>query len=242
MKALIIGVGNIGKQLLKMARFEKVYAFDKYRRSYIPDVQWLEEFHVPEDVDTVVECASPEAVKEYSSQILKSSVNYLIVSTSAFADRTFRELFFEELKRSPARVFFPSGAIGGLDLISAIRDTVEQVIIETKKHPRSLDVSVEGETTVFEGSVEEAAKLFPRNINIASTVGLVVGFERVKVIIKSDSSLSHNVHNIRVFSSIGTYEFRIENLPSPENPKTSMVTVYSILKTIENLDSKIVFE
>lgn len=115
------------------------------------------------------------------------------------------------------------------------------MIIETRKHPKSLGINIEGETTVFEGSVEEAAKLFPRNINIASTVGLIAGFEKVKVIIKADSSLSNNVHIISVISDVGKYEFRIENLPSPENPKTSMVTVYSILKTIESLNSKIVF-
>ncbi|PLV57187.1 aspartate dehydrogenase [Thermotoga sp. SG1] len=241
MRVLIIGVGNIGKQILKMTHFEKVYAFDKFQKDNIPDIYWLEEFHIPEDVDTVIECASPEAVKEYSFQILKSPVNYLIISTSAFADRAFRESFFEELKVSPARVFFPSGAIGGLDLLAAIRKNVQQVFIETRKHPRSLGINIEGETTVFEGSVEEAAKLFPRNINIASTVGLIAGFEKVKVIIRADSSLSNNVHIISVISDVGKYEFKIENLPSPENPKTSMVTVYSILKTIESLNSKIVF-
>ncbi|PLV60304.1 aspartate dehydrogenase [Thermotoga sp. KOL6] len=241
MKLLIIGMGNIGKQIFRMASFEKAYIFDKYQRLTLPNAYQLETFHIPPDVDTVIECASPEAVKELSFQILESKVNYLIISTSAFADKVFREKFFETLKHSPTKVFFPSGAIGGIDLISAIKDSVKQVHIETKKHPKNLELNIKGQTVVFDGSVEEAAKRFPRNINIASTVGLVVGFEKVKVRMIADSSISHNIHTIEVDSDVGRYEFKIENLPSPENPKTSIITVYSILRTLKNLESKIIF-
>ena len=240
MTVLIIGMGNIGKKLAELRNFEKIYVYDRISKD-IPGVVYLNEFQVPPDVSTVVECASPEAVKEYSFQILKSPVNYIIISTSAFADEVFRERFFSELKNSPARVFFPSGAIGGLDVLSSIKDFVENVHIETIKPPKSLGLDLKGKTVVFEGSVEEASKLFPRNINVASTIGLVVGFEKVKVTIMADPATNHNVHIVRISSTIGNYEFKIENIPSPENPKTSMLTVYSILRTLKNLESKIVF-
>ncbi|ACB09530.1 MAG TPA: aspartate dehydrogenase [Thermotoga sp.] len=240
MTVLIIGMGNIGKKLVELGNFEKIYAYDRISKD-IPGVVRLGEFQVPSDVSTVVECASPEAVKEYSLQILKSPVNYIIISTSAFADEVFRERFFSELKNSPARVFFPSGAIGGLDVLSSIKDFVETVRIETIKPPKSLGLDLKGKTVVFEGSVEEASKLFPRNINVASTIGLIVGFEKVKVTIVADPAMDHNIHIVRISSAIGNYEFKIENIPSPENPKTSMLTVYSILRALRNLESKIVF-
>jgi aspartate dehydrogenase len=240
MTALIIGMGNIGKKLVELGNFENVYVYDRVPKD-IPGVIRLDEFQIPSNVDVIVECASPEAVKEYSLQILKSPVNYIVISTSAFADKVFRERFFNELKNSPARVFFPSGAIGGLDVLSSIKDFVENVHIETIKPPKSLGLDLKGKTVVFEGNVEEASRLFPRNINVASTIGLVVGFEKVKVTIMADPATNHNVHIVRISSTIGNYEFKIENIPSPENPKTSMLTVYSILRTLKNLESKIVF-
>lgn len=234
MRVLIVGMGNIGRTLLEIGEFEKVYFYDTADINVRGAIK-LAEFFVPEDVDTVVECASSEAVKKFSFDILEAGKDFLVLSTSAFADRSFREAFFERLQRSTSRLIIPSGAVGGLDVVVALgKDMVEKVLLETRKPSVSLGMEASEQRVVFEGNAENAALLFPKNMNVAATLGLVVGFEKVHVRLVADPWLSYNVHILTVESKIGKYRFEMENFPSPSNPKTSAITVYSALKSLKD--------
>jgi len=96
------------------------------------------------------------------------------------------------------------------------------------------------ETLLFEGSASKAVKAFPANVNVAATVSLAgIGFERTKVRVVADPSLSRNVHELTVEGEFGTFFTRVENLPSPDNPKTSYLAALSAISTLKQILSSV---
>ncbi len=135
------------------------------------------------EVDYVIECASVEAVKEFGFEVLQANKDFIILSTGSFADDRFREDFLGELSRSKSRVYIPSGAVGGVDIINSIGDKLETIALTTRKPPKSLGIDdKEKETIVFKGSAKEAIKRYPKNINVAVTLSLAArSFDKVSV-------------------------------------------------------------
>ena len=81
-----------------------------------------------------------------------------------------------------SRVHVPSGAIGGLDaLSSAALAGIDEVVLTSRKNPKALGRATQNEKTVYEGTAEEATKLFPREMNVAATLALTVKPVKVKV-------------------------------------------------------------
>ena len=100
--------------------------------------------------------------------------------------------------------------------------------------------TIEKETLLFEGTASEAVKAFPANVNVAATISLAgIGFERTKVRVIADPTLSRNVHEITVEGEFGKLSTRVENLPSPENPKTSYLAALSAISTLKKILSPV---
>lgn len=234
MNVFFIGGGNIAKIVLsELDRYiDKCWYFDKVMTDL--NCEYLPEFNVPSKCDVVVECASVEAVKEFSFDVLKSGKDFYIISSGAFADEDFFEKFMGELKDSKSNVYIPSGAIGGLDIIYAIRDYIKAVKITTRKPPKNfgLDNLVE-EQVIFSGNAREAIKQFPQNVNVSVTLSLAVGnFDKVHVEIVADPKVDQNTHEINVLSSVGDYTIIHKNRPSP-NPKTSYLAPLSLAAALK---------
>ena len=86
-----------------------------------------------------------------------------------------------------SRVHVPSGAIGGLDAFSsAALAGIEEVILTSRKNPKAFGTDNKEEKVVYEGYAEEAAKKFPREMNVAATLALTVKPAKVKVRVVSD--------------------------------------------------------
>ena len=67
--------------------------------------------------DFVIEFAGGAAVREYGEAILRSGANFIPASVGALADPKFFNTLKTAAKESGAKLFIPSGAIGGLDLM-----------------------------------------------------------------------------------------------------------------------------
>ncbi len=174
----------------------------------------------------IVEAASQQAAKEYVPKIVSSGTELIVMSTGALLD----------LNVDLDRVHVPSGAIGGLDaLSSAALAGIDEVTLTSRKNPEALGTDDKEEKIVYEGYAEEAAKLFPREMNVAATLALTVKPARVKVRVVSDPAVKRNTHEIQVKWRFGEMALRFANDPHPDNPHTSALAAWSAIKLLQSL-------
>lgn len=174
----------------------------------------------------VVEAASQQAVKEYCDKIVGSGVDLIVMSTGALFG----------LNTENRRLHFPSGAIGGLDaLSSAALAGIDEVTLTSRKNPKALGKTNTQEIVIYEGYAEEAAKLFPREMNVAATLALTVKPAKVKVKVVSDPAVKRNTHEIQVKWYFGEMFMRFANDPHPDNPHTSALAAWSAIKLLQGL-------
>jgi aspartate dehydrogenase len=177
----------------------------------------------------IVEAASQQAAREYVPQIVAKSIDVIVMSTGALLGLNVRS----------RHVHVPSGAIGGLDALSAVALAgVDEVVLTTRKNPKSLDVNYVVETVIYEGDAEEAARRFPREMNVAATLALTVKPTRVRVRVVADPLVHRNTHEISVKWRFGEIFLRFANDPHPENPRTSALAAWSAIKLLQTLLEK----
>ncbi len=174
----------------------------------------------------VVEAASQQAVKDYISKIVASGIELIVMSTGALLD----------LDANLIRVHVPSGAIGGLDaLSSAALAGIDEVTLTSRKNPKALGTDNDEERIIYEGYAQEAARRFPREMNVAATLALSVKPAKVKVRVLSDPAVKRNTHEIQVKWRFGEMLLRFANDPHPDNPHTSALAAWSAIKLLQSL-------
>lgn len=130
----------------------------------------------------------------------------------------------------------PPGAIGGLDaMASAALTGIDKVVLTSRKNPKALGMDNKEEKLLYEGSAEEAAKRFPREMNVAATLALTVKPARVMVQVFSDPAVQRNTHEIQLTWRFGEMLLRFANDPHPENPHTSALAAWSAIKLLKTL-------
>jgi len=194
----------------------------------------------------VIECASLQAVKNIAMQVLKQGRDILIMSVGGILECPEILEWAEKYNR---KIYIPSGAIGGIDALHAgSMDKIDSVILTTRKPSHSFEgapyilekgidlTKIDGEVLLFEGSAEEAIKGFPQNINVSAILSLVgIGAKKTIVRIVASPFYTRNIHEIEFEGRFGKFTARIENLPMPENPKTSYLAALSAVATLENI-------
>ncbi|MBW9220889.1 aspartate dehydrogenase [Methanothermococcus sp. SCGC AD-155-M21] len=205
---------------------------------------------VSKDIDIVVECASVRAVDEVATKSLKNKKDIIVMSVGAFANKELYLKLYNLAKKHNKKIYIPSGAIAGIDAIkSASLGKIYEVILETIKPVYGLRESLEKEgiditslsepMTIFEGSALEAIEKFPQNINVAIVLSLASGFPiKVKIIV--DPSISSNRHRVIVKGSTGSISTIVDNNPCKDNPKTSALAAYSVIRIIKDLSEPII--
>jgi len=177
----------------------------------------------------IVEAASQNAAKEYAPKIAATQTELIVMSTGALLD----------LKVDLSHIHVPSGAIGGLDaLSSASLAGIDDVTLTSRKNPKAFGVDNKEEQVMYEGSAEEAAHKFPREMNVAATLALTVGPAKVKVRVVSDPKITRNTHEIAARWRFGEMQLRFANDPHPENPHTSALAAWAAIKLLQNLLKK----
>ncbi len=196
--------------------------------------------------DLVVECAGHAAVKAYGTRVLEVGTDLLVVSIGSLTDDALRESLRAAAEKSGARMILCSGAIGGIDLLSAARLAgIERITYTSRKPPKAwkgtpaallvdLD-TVTSETVFYEGTARAAARDYPQNANSAATIAIAsVGLDHVTVRLVADPAAPGNVHEFKLSSACADMDVRIVGKPSPDNPKTSMSTAYTVAREILN--------
>ena len=197
--------------------------------------------------DVVLEAASHAAVREHLVALLEARISVIVLSAGALADDGLRAEGTRAATRSGATLYVPSGGIGGLDALkTACIAGVEEVTIQVAKPPaawkgiafvESLGIDLDrldGPTRLFEGPAREGVPHFPQNVNIAAVLALAgIGFEKTRLEVVADPALRFNTHTIRVSGPSGRMAVVMENVPSPDNPKTALLACYSALAALK---------
>jgi aspartate dehydrogenase len=203
--------------------------------------------------DAVLEAASHEAVREHLVPMLEAGVGVVVLSAGALADDALRARAEQAAQRTGASLSVPSGGIGGLDALrAACEGGVDEVSIQVAKPPAAwkgipyvasrgfaLD-ALPGPLTLFEGPAREGVPHFPQNVNIAAVLALAgIGMDRTRLKVVADPALTLNTHTIRVAGRSGRFTVVLENVPSPDNPKTSWLACYSALAAVRSLGARV---
>lgn len=261
---LLIGCGSVGRVLAEnmenMEDIEEFHIYDKVReaaesmqKSFRKSVIAENPLNTTEHVALVIEAASQEAVRMYGPEALKRGADLMIMSVGALGDDGLRKQLFSLAKEKGRRIYIPSGAVCGVDVLNAASVAeIEYVELETIKPPEGLKgseylkekgidpMNVKERTVVFEGSARDAVQAFPRNVNVSATLSLIgIGFDRTRVRVVLDPNVKRNRHHVRIKGDFGIAECSVENVPSPDNPRTSYLAAISAVATLKRIVSGI---
>ncbi len=189
--------------------------------------------------EIVVEAASPEAVREHGERVLRAGASLVVLSVSALLDEQLLSRLAGAAAETGSRIYVPTGAIAGLDAVRAHRLAgIERLVLRTVKPPEALGLSREqlaGEARLlYRGPAREAARRYPLNLNVAAALALAAGREPT-VEVYADPNASRNIHVILVEGPAGRLEIHVENVPSPENPRTSLLAALSVVELLRRL-------
>jgi len=197
--------------------------------------------------DLIIEAASAKVSGDIAKRAVRAGKDVMVMSTGGLLKGHVSLFRLAEQKR--ARVYLPSGAICGLDGLKAAKlSTIEKVTLTTMKPPEALrgapyvvkhNIDLDGikdDKVIFEGDAFKAMEGFPANINVAATLSLCgIGPKKTRVKIMACPSIKRNIHQIEAEGSFGKFITRTENVPSPDNPKTSYMASLSAMAALDGI-------
>jgi aspartate dehydrogenase len=202
---------------------------------------------LPHYADVVIECAPAALLPTIAVPVLEAGKTLIVLSVGALL---FHPQLTEVARKSGAKILVPTGALLGLDAISAAaQGKIHSVRMTTRKPVRALAGApflaannirlddLREPMRVFAGSAREAAKGFPANLNVAVALSLAgIGPDRTMIEVWADPAATVNSHRIDVDSDSARLTLSIENVPS-ENPKTGKITALSVIALLRKLTS-----
>jgi aspartate dehydrogenase len=197
--------------------------------------------------DVVAECAGQGAVAEFAPRLLRGGIPTIVASVGALADDALAEQLRGAAQDGGSKLILPAGAIGGIDILSALAPAGHLRVDYRGTKPPAAWKGTPAENTVgldsldapsvfFSGNAREAARTYPKNANVAATLALAgAGFEETKVQLIADPDAPGNSHAFEVRSPLCSFSVEIANAASDGNSKTSVTTVYSVLREINRV-------
>ncbi|MBO8436249.1 MAG: DUF108 domain-containing protein [Spirochaetes bacterium] len=198
--------------------------------------------------DFIIETASIALLKEFAIKALDEGISIIPLSIGAFADEEFKNEALKSAVQSGAKIYIPSGAVGGFDVLNTIaliaKANGQKITagIHTHKGPDSLkntplytDELQDKEQSVFSGTTKEAIALLPTKVNVAVASALAtIGPDKAKAEITSVPKFIGDDHCITVETDglkaiVDIYS------------ATSDIAAWSIVALLRNLSSSMVF-
>jgi aspartate dehydrogenase len=210
------------------------------RKPQIVPIEALEQF-----ADIVIECAPASLLRSIVQPFVARGKTAIVLSAGAILDHWD---LVEEAKNSGGQIVVPTGALIGLDAVTAAAEgVIHSVRMVTRKPvngllgaPYVVENGIDLESLrearkIFEGTARQAAKGFPANLNVAAALSLAgIGPDRTMLEIWADPDLTRNTHRIEVEADSASFAMSIANVPS-ENPKTGRITALSVIACLRKM-------
>jgi len=246
----IIGNGNIGQALIQRVSSDtvsEITVLNRRRAGTYDGTRFVQ--HIKDLIaakpSLVVECAGHAAARASLIPLLDAGIPIIPASLGVFSDQEFFDATRAATKNNGSEIIFPSGAIGGLDVLRAVSVAGDvRVTYRGVKPPAAwmgspaedlVDLDTLSDRAVFfSGSAREAASAFPKNANVVAALALAgPGFDTVGVELIADPKARGNTHSYDVTSPVCRYQMSIENAASSGNARTSETTILSLLQEVQ---------
>lgn len=260
-KVGIAGLGALGSTIARSLLKGEIKGMELTCASDIAppdniDVPIVDFDQLAQNCDLIIETLPPKIVPDLIEKTQKYDKDVIVVSSSALL--AFPEIIAERkearLRGKKGRIFVPSGALCGIDGVFALAQMkIKSARIATTKPPRgfagapyivqqNIDLNaIDEKTKIFKGYALDAAKAFPANVNVAATLSIAgVGADKTWVEIWADPAAQGNSHEIEVIGGFSSISAKVSNTPDPANPKSSMITAYSVIALLKNMSEAVV--
>ncbi|MFT5387628.1 MAG: aspartate dehydrogenase [Candidatus Omnitrophota bacterium] len=258
-KVCVVGCGAIGsriaksvqKELSKDCRITGIYDLDTTKTEKLAKSLKLNKNYYNKPLNELIaksDCIVEAVNAKNTRDIIKMAIEYqktvLVMSVGKMLEE---DKLFKLARKNKCYILLPSGALAGVDAIKAASGAkITQINLVTRKPPQGLsgnpyfdkvgiDINaIKKETIVFDGNVTDAVKNFPQNINVAATLALAAGSKKnLNIKIVTSPKYTLNSHEVEVFGDFGSIVTKTENVPCPDNPKTSYLAVLSGIQTLK---------
>lgn len=259
LRVTLIGCGAIGASVLELLHGDAdvgveavVVPRDGHARArevlarWAPSARLIERLDASDAPALLVECAGHSAIEQHVLPALRRGVPCIVASVGALAEPGLAQRIEDAARSGGTQVQLLSGAIGGIDALSAARvGGLDEVVYTGRKPPgawkgtpaeRDCDLDALAEPRmIYSGSAAQAALLYPKNANVAATLSLAgIGLQRTQVQLFADPAVTDNVHHVLARGAFGSLELTMRGKPLAANPKTSALTVYSVVRALRN--------
>lgn len=252
MRVGLIGLGAIGLGVARLARsrpedgLHVVAALVRDRARPRSDGVPVVVFSLDELLalrpDVVLDAAGHAALREYGASIVAAGVDLVVISVGALADDRLLTELRACAEAGGSHVRIASGAIAGLDALSAAAlGGLKQVMHTVRKPARTLlgdgAAGMNEARELYRGTAREGIARFPESANVVAAVSLAgIGFDRTEMAVVADPHATRNVHVVTADGAFGSLRVEIQNVPTEENPRTARLAAMSAYRALLDRD------